>query len=86
MNTAIALGGAALVAGALASTYAVLRISTRPVIGQALTPDVATALLVASALLLLGLPALYAVQAQASGVRTRTLVLMVVVRFVRTAD
>ena len=68
MNAPIALGGAALVTGAIASTYAVLRISARPVIGQALTPDVATALLLAAALLLLGFPALYAVQAQASGV------------------
>ena len=68
MDTAIAWGGAALVAGAIASTYAVLRISTRPVIGQALTPDVAAVLVVAAALLLLGLPALYAVQAQATGV------------------
>jgi hypothetical protein len=67
MNMPIALGGAALVAGAIASTYAVLRISTRPVIGQALTSDVAAALVIAAALLLLGFPALYAVQAQATG-------------------
>jgi hypothetical protein len=67
MNMPIALGGAALVVGAMASTYALLRISTRPVIGQALTSDVAAALLIAAALLLLGFPALYAVQAEAAG-------------------
>jgi hypothetical protein len=67
VSTPIALGGIALVAGAIAATYAILRISTRPVIGQALSTDVAAALLIAAALLLLGLPALYAVQAMQSG-------------------
>ncbi|HET9085396.1 MAG TPA: hypothetical protein VFN41_13430 [Candidatus Limnocylindrales bacterium] len=67
MSTPIALGGLALVAGAIVSTYAILRISTRPVIGQALSTDVAAALVIAAALLLLGLPALYAVQAMQSG-------------------
>ena len=68
MNAPIALGGVALVGGAIVSTYALLRISTRPVTGQALTPDVAVALVIAAALLLLGFPALYAVQADAGGV------------------
>jgi len=67
MNPPLALGGAALVAGAIVATYAVLRISTRPVIGQALATDVAAALLIAAALLSLGFPALYAAQADASG-------------------
>jgi len=68
METAIAFGGAALVAGSVAATFALLRISTQPVIGQALTTEVAVALLTAAALLLLGLPALYAVQAESSGI------------------
>jgi hypothetical protein len=67
MDMPIAYGGAALAAGAIAATYAVLRISTRPVVGQELTSDVAAALVIAAALSLLGLPALYAVQAAASG-------------------
>ena len=64
---ALQLGGGALMAGALVSTYALLRISTRPVVGQVLSGDVAAALLLATGLLLLGLPALYAVQAAQSG-------------------
>lgn len=67
MIAAIGLGGGALAAGALVAGYALLRIATRPVVGQALDRDVAAALLVATALLLLGLPALYAVQAHATG-------------------
>jgi hypothetical protein len=67
MIGAIELGGGALVAGALVSMYALVRISTRPVVGQVLAGDVAAALILAAALLLLGLPAIHAVQAAESG-------------------
>lgn len=68
MSSAIALGGGALTAGAIVAGYALIRIATRPVVAQALSRDVALALLISTALLLLGLPALYAVQAHATGV------------------
>jgi hypothetical protein len=67
MSSAIALGGAALAGGAVVAGYALLRVATRPVVGQVISSDVAFALLLATALLLLGLPALYAVQATATG-------------------
>lgn len=68
MNAAIHLAGLALVGGAVALGLAVVLVSTRPVIGTALSPEVAALLLVSAALLLLSLPALYAVQADAAGV------------------
>lgn len=68
MSAAIPAGGLALVAGAAMLGLAILRISTRPVVGQAIEPDVAALLLVSSTLLLLGAPALYAVQAPATGI------------------
>ena len=68
MSAAIASGGLALVAGAATLGLAILRISTRPVVGQAFGSDVAALLLLSSAFLLLGAPALYAVQAAATGV------------------
>jgi hypothetical protein len=68
VTAAVPLGGLALVAGAASLGLAIVRISTRPVVGQAIEPDVAALLLVSSALLLLGAPALYAVQAAATGV------------------
>ena len=67
MSAAVGVGGALLTAGAVLFTFAVLRISTRPVVGQALAPDVAAALLGSAALLLLGLPALYAAQGSETG-------------------
>jgi hypothetical protein len=66
--SALQLGGAALVAGALVFVYALIQISRRPVVGQAISPDVAAALLVAATLLALGMPALYAVQAAKTGI------------------
>lgn len=68
MTAAVPFGGLALVAGAAILGLATVRISTRPVIGQAIEPDVAALLLVSSTLLLLGAPALYAVQAPATGI------------------
>ena len=68
MNAAIHWSGPVLVGGALAFGLAVILISSRPVIAHALSPDVAALILVSAALLLLSLPAMYAVQADAAGV------------------
>ena len=68
MNAAIHWSGPLLVGGALALGLAVILISSRPVIGTAISTDVATLLLVSAALLILSLPAMYAVQADAAGV------------------
>ena len=68
MSAAIHWSGPVLVGGALALAIAIVLISSRPVIGAALSPQVAALLLVAAALLLLSLPAMYAVQADAAGV------------------
>ena len=68
LTAAIPFGGLALIAGAMTLGLAILRISTRPVVGQALGSDVAALLLLSAALLLLGAPALYAVQATTTGV------------------
>jgi hypothetical protein len=67
MNAAIHWGGIVLVGGALALGVGLVLISVRPVIGTVLSADVAALLLVSAALLLLSLPAMYAVQADASG-------------------
>jgi hypothetical protein len=67
VNAAIHWSGPVLVGGAIAFGLAVILISSRPVIGAMLRPDVAALLLVAAALLLLSLPAMYAVQADAAG-------------------
>lgn len=68
MQTAIHLAGPTLAAGALAFGLGVVLTSTRPVIGATLNADVAAIMLVASILLLLALPAMYGVQAEAAGV------------------
>jgi hypothetical protein len=68
MNAAIHWSGPALVSGALVLGLAVVLISSRPVIGTSISPDVAALVLVSAALLLLSLPAMYAVQADAVGV------------------
>jgi hypothetical protein len=68
VNDAIHWGGPVLVGGAIAFGLAVVLISSRPVIGAVLRSDVAAILLVAAALLLVSLPAMYAVQADAAGV------------------
>lgn len=68
MNVAIHWSGLVLVGGALALGLGVILTSTRPVIAATLSPDMAGLLLVSAALLLLSLPAMYAVQADAAGV------------------
>jgi hypothetical protein len=68
VNVALDLGGLTLIGGAAALGVAAVLISTRPVVGQALRPDVATLLIVAAALMLLALPAMYAIQADAVGI------------------
>ena len=67
MNVALHLGGLVLIGGAAALGVACVLIATRPVVGQALGPDVAALLIVSAGLLLLGAPAMYAVQAEATG-------------------
>ena len=68
MPLAVNLAGLALIGGAAAAGIAMGRIAVRPVVGQALSADVAAMLLVAAALLLLAMPAIYTVQAHATGV------------------
>ena len=68
MNAAIHWSGPVLVCGAIAFGLAIALISARPVIGATISPDVAALLLVSAAFLLLSLPAMYAVQADAAGV------------------
>jgi hypothetical protein len=67
VNAAIQWSGPVLIGGAVAFGLALILIARRPVIGAVLGPDVAALLLVSAALLLLALPAMYAVQADASG-------------------
>ena len=67
MNAAIHWSGPVLVVGALALALAIALISSRPVIAQSISSDVAALLLLSAALLLLSLPAMYAVQADAVG-------------------
>ncbi|HEY3548999.1 MAG TPA: hypothetical protein VGK17_23245 [Propionicimonas sp.] len=67
MSTAIHLGGGVLVAGSLLFGLTLLLTASRPVIGATLSPEVASLLLGAAALLLLSLPAMYIVQAEAAG-------------------
>jgi hypothetical protein len=67
MAAAIQWAGPVLFAGAICLGLAVVRISTRPVIGQVLPSDAAALLMLAAVLLLLALPAVYAVQADAVG-------------------
>lgn len=67
MSAPIPYGGLALVGGAATLGLACLRISARPVVGQALGSDIAALLLLSATLLLLGAPALYGVQAPVTG-------------------
>ena len=67
MNLAVHLGGLALIGGAAALGIACVMISTRPVVGVAIGSGVAVILTLSAALLLLGVPAVYAVQAEATG-------------------
>lgn len=68
MSAAIHWSGPVLVGGAITIGLAVILIASRPVIGAVLRPDAAAILLLAAALLLLSLPAMYAVQADATGI------------------
>lgn len=68
MTAAIHWSGPVLIGGELALGLAVILISSRPVIGAALSPEASRLLLVAAALLLLSLPAVYVVQADAAGI------------------
>lgn len=68
MTAAIHWSGPVLIVGAGALGLAVALISLRPVIATTLSPEVAGLMLVASALLLLSMPAMYVVQADAAGV------------------
>ena len=67
MSAAIHWSGPALVGGAAALAMAIGLISPRPVVGQSISPNVAALLLLSTALLLLSLPAVYAVQAEKVG-------------------
>jgi hypothetical protein len=67
MNVAIQWSGPVLAAGAVVLGAAIIRISTRPVVAQAIASDVAALILLSAVLLLLSLPGMYAVQADATG-------------------
>jgi hypothetical protein len=67
MNAGIHWGGPVLVGGAVMLGLTILLTARQPVVGQALSADVAALLLGAAALLLVSLPAMYAVQADAAG-------------------
>ena len=56
-----------MMAGSAALGLGLVLVSSRPVIGQAIAPDVAAILLLATALLILALPAQFAVQANRTG-------------------
>lgn len=66
-DTAIRWGGLALIAGAALCGTAVVIISFKPVVNQALSPSVSLLLLLASICLLVSIPAMYAKQADAAG-------------------
>lgn len=68
MSTAIHVSGPVLIGGALLFGLTVLVIASRPVIGATISPDVAALTLGSAAMLLLSLPAVYLVQADATGV------------------
>jgi len=68
MNAAIHWSGPVLVGGAVVFGLTVILIASRPVIATTINPDVAALGLVSAALLLLSLPAMYVVQADAAGV------------------
>lgn len=61
------LSGFGLIGGAVLLGAAIVRLSFKPVMDQLLTPDVSLLLLLASILLLLSLPGMYAQQIEATG-------------------
>src|SRR3989304_1574225 len=65
MNAAIHWSGPVLAGGALALALAIILISSRPVVAQSISSDVAALLLLSAALLLPSLPAIYPPQAGA---------------------
>jgi hypothetical protein len=67
MSTAIHLSGPVLVGGALLFGLTALVIASKPVIAATISPDVAALVLGSAAMLLLSLPAMYVVQADAAG-------------------
>lgn len=67
MSAAIHWSGLVLVGGALLLGLTVLLIASRPVVAATISPEVASLALASAALLLLSLPAMYAVQADATG-------------------
>jgi hypothetical protein len=68
MTTAVHWAGAGLVAGSVALAAAIVLVSIRPVVAQSLRPEAAATLLLAAALLIPSLPAMFAVQADRVGV------------------
>jgi hypothetical protein len=68
MATAVQLSGLGLMTGALLLGGALILLATRPVVGATITPTVASMLLLAAGLLVASMPAMYAVQADRSGV------------------
>ena len=59
--------GAVMIAGSVLLGVAIVIVASRPVIGQALTPGAAMLIVASSGLMLLGLPAVFAVQAERAG-------------------
>jgi hypothetical protein len=59
--------GALMVAGSVLLVAAIGLVSSRPVVGQALTPAAATLMVASSGLLLLAMPAMFAVQGERVG-------------------
>jgi hypothetical protein len=68
VSVAIHWSGPMLAAGALLFGLAIVLISREPVINQVFPPNIAALSLAATALLIVSLPGMYAVQAEAAGV------------------
>ena len=68
MSGAIHWSGLVLVGGALLLGLTVVQIASRPVVAATISPEVASLALGSATLLILSVPAIYAVQAQATGV------------------
>jgi hypothetical protein len=67
LRRAIPWSGPILLAGGLAFGLAIVLVAIQPIGVESVTPQVGALLLIASALFLLSLPAVYAVQAEAAG-------------------
>ena len=66
-DTALRVSGLPMMAGAVLLGAAIIGISIKPVVNQSFSPLVSTLLMIASVLLLVSLPGLYARQATAAG-------------------